>query len=63
MTTLLEACWRVNVRMGAEAHAVFLVRISSDIAGGGLTLTDPLTEDVVCTAELVWTCGMFTRSH
>jgi len=49
--------------MGAEAHAVFLVRISSDIAGGGLTLTDPLTEDVVCTAELVWTCGMFTRSH
>jgi hypothetical protein len=31
-TVLIEACWIINARMGANAHANFLGRLGDDIA-------------------------------
>lgn len=54
-TVLVESCWLVNARLGANAHATFLERISTDLARGGLTLVELVPEDVVRMAELART--------
>lgn len=54
-TVLIEACWLVNDRVGAKAHAVFLDRLGNDIADGKLKLTEVVPEDLARMAELART--------
>lgn len=54
-TVLVEACWLINVRMGAEPHAVFLKRIAADISDEKLTLVELVSDDVARMAELAHT--------
>ncbi|MGH3321427.1 MAG: type II toxin-antitoxin system VapC family toxin [Streptosporangiaceae bacterium] len=54
-TVLIESCWLVNTRVGAEAHAAFLERMSADIAAGSLDLVELLHEDITRMVELTRT--------
>jgi predicted nucleic acid-binding protein len=54
-TVLIEACWMINARMGANAHANFLGRLGDDIASDRIRLVDLAAEDVDRMGELVRT--------
>lgn len=54
-TVLIEACWLINVRMGADAHAKFLERISPDLAAGELELVELTGDDIARMAALAHT--------
>lgn len=51
-TVLIEACWLINARIGADAHARFLSRVTNDITEDKITLVDLTPRDVFRMAEL-----------
>jgi predicted nucleic acid-binding protein len=54
-TVLIEACWVVNSRVGADAHALFLETIGADLSSNRYRFVELAVADMTRMGELVRT--------